>query len=296
VALEGCWELMGGSDPIGRRHAFECCCTYVPMLETIARDSSKLRNQALDLAARYALLQTLLSWGCTKRSEAVMYAQNALFLCKETGDIALQLSARPKLCWTYITGGRYTLALETMQEGAQLLKSYQRRGKGPALPSGVIGNFYSSCATAEISNGILPDSALGIATESQPLDNPIALVEFSAFDQAWEAAWIYSAKGDSGQAMKWLSKIIDPETLLSVGSQSSTGPIETVNLLTSVLLQEKERDMGQIIKAWTVGMEGAQTLRHDVRYQEAMTNFAIMKALWPNEEAIRKLTPLTSHW
>jgi hypothetical protein len=54
--------------------------------------------------------------------------------------------------------------------------------------------------------------------------------------------------------------------------------------------------MGQIIKAWTAGMKGAQGRHNEVIYDEAMANLAIMKALWRSEEAIRKLMPLTSHW
>src|SRR5205085_4477844 len=40
AALEGCWELYRGSDPVGIQHAFECASTYMPILETIAHDSS----------------------------------------------------------------------------------------------------------------------------------------------------------------------------------------------------------------------------------------------------------------
>ena len=57
AALEACWQLYRDSDPVGTRHAFECCSTYVPLLETISHDSSKLRLQALDLAAQYAILE-----------------------------------------------------------------------------------------------------------------------------------------------------------------------------------------------------------------------------------------------
>jgi hypothetical protein len=54
--------------------------------------------------------------------------------------------------------------------------------------------------------------------------------------------------------------------------------------------------MGHIVTAWTTAMEGTQARRNEVMYDEAMTNFAIMRALWPGEDAIKKLVPLTSHW
>jgi len=67
-----------------------------------------------------------------------------------------------------------------------------------------------------------------------------------------------------------------------------------MNLLTNVLLQSKERDMKHIIRVWKVGIEGAQALKHEIKYQEAMLNFAIMHTLWPGENAIRHAKPLRS--
>ena len=78
--------------------------------------------------------------------------------------------------------------------------------------------------------------------------------------------------------------------------QSKRGWIETINVMTRTLLQGAERDMKRIISAWQIGMQGAQTLKDETRYQEAMTNFEIMRALWPREKAITELVPLTSHW
>ena len=67
-----------------------------------------------------------------------------------------------------------------MQEGEHVLRAYQRRKNGPTIPSGVIGNFYSSYSMAQIRNNIDPDAALSIATESEPINGHIAFVEFTA--------------------------------------------------------------------------------------------------------------------
>jgi transcriptional regulator with XRE-family HTH domain len=298
AAFESCWELYQDSDPVGRSHAFECVSTYIPLLESIAHDSSYYRKEALDLAAQYAILQTLLGWQCANPWEAVGYAQNALVLSRETGDILFQLSAYPKLSWTYLTARQPTKAWETMQEGEHALKAYQRKKRGLSLPDGIISNFYSSYSLAQVSNGIDPNAALGVATDSEPTKGCIALVEFAAPSQWLEAAEIYCYNNDPTQAMKWLKKLIDPETLAPRQGvpQSERERIETLNVLTDALLQSKERDMKHIIRAWAASIKGVQALKHEVRYQEAVANFERMRGLWPRERAILKLIPETAHW
>jgi hypothetical protein len=297
AALEACWQLHKGSDPIGTRYAFKCVCTYVPLLETIARDSAQHRKEALDLAAQYALLQTLLGGDCAKSAEVVGCAQKARSLSEATGNILLQLSAYPKLSWTYLMGRNYTEAWKTMQQGEHILKEYQRKKDRPPLPSGIIGNFYSSYALAQVNHGIKPDTALGKALDSEPLlKGHIALVGFTLTTQWLEAALTCCRNGDSAQAMRWAGKRIDTETFAPLVPQSEQGRTETINVLTRALLQSKERDMEQIITAWTAGMERAQALKSEESYEKAMTNFEIMRTFWPNEQAIIKLLPLTAHW
>ncbi len=296
AALEACWQLYRESDPIGIQHAFDCVSTYVPLLETIAHDSSRLRKQALDLAARYAILKNMLGWGRVKNSEAVDFALNALFLCNETDNIELQLSARTKLNWTYLRDRQYIKSWETMQGGVHALTRYQRRKNGPTISSGMVGNFYSGYSMAQIRNGIDPDTALGIATDSEPIKGHIAFVEFTAPEQAWEAAWTYCAKGDSRQAIAWLERLMDLKTLNVHPGITPSESEGVANILTQTLLQSQERDIGHIIHVWKAGMGEAQNLKHERLYEEAIANFAIMQALWPGERRIMKLAPLTSHW
>jgi transcriptional regulator with XRE-family HTH domain len=297
AALEGCWELYRGSDPTGTRHAFDCVCTYVPILETIAKDSAQYRKEALNLAAQYAIVKTMLGWHFLKRVESISHAQDALGLSKEAGNIVLQMGARCKLSYTYITAKNYGMALSTMQEGEFEVKEYQRKNRDQPLPSGIIGNFYSGYSIAQVHNGIDPDITLGIATDNPPLDRRIAFSEFTASDQAMEAAWVYCTKGDSERAMKWLKKLIDPETLAScTDTQSEYERYETLNILTGALLQSEEKDMEHIIHAWTRTIEWATTHQKEVLYDAAMTNLAVMRNLWPREDAIKKLMPMTSHW
>jgi hypothetical protein len=115
---------------------------------------------------------------------------------------------------------------------------------------------------------------------------------------AHEAANVYCLKGDPVRAMEQFRRLLSTETfaLLPNVDLTEEDRLHVVNHLTDALLQMPEKDMGQIVKAWTTAMQGARERHDEVIYDEAMTNFAVMRALWRNEDAIKQLMPLTSHW
>ena len=295
-ALEGCWQLYRDGDPIGTQHAFECCSAYVPLLETIAHNSGGFRKQALGLATQYALLQTLLGWSCTEAALVVGLAQKAMSLSKTSGNILLRISAYTKLGYAYIANRQLTMAWKTMQEGEHALKRYQGAKKSEPLPGGVIGSFNSSYAMVQADNGIDPDAALGIATESPPLKEPIAFIEFTESAKLLEAARTCSSYGNPKAAIEWIAKRVDTETLAPLVPQSERGRIQAANIVTLSFLQLKNRDIGQIVTAWTTAMKGAQALKSERLYIKAMANFEIIRALYPGEQAVRDLIPMTEHW
>jgi transcriptional regulator with XRE-family HTH domain len=298
ASLEACWQLYRSSDASAAKLAFQCTTMYVPVLTTIANDSAQYHKEALYLASQCSLLKTLLGWGCVGTTATIPYAQHAMNLSKTSGDILLQLSACSKMGWAYSAGQRHKQAQEIMQEGESLLQSYQRTKNTPSLPSYAIGSFYSTYALVQAKNGLSPDRALGIATDSDTGDEHTAFTVFSQSAQWLEAAHTSCAKGDSIQTMAWIEKRIDPETLAARPNvpQSERGRIETINVMTRALLQSKERDMERIISVWMAGMKGAKTLKNEQRYNEAIANFEGMRFIWPDEERIIELFPLTEHW
>jgi len=138
AALEGCRQLGWSSNLPSTKQALDCTTTYTSLLERIAQNSMAHREQALDLATRFALLQTMLGWRHVNPSEAVVYAQRALALSKETGNILLLLRAYSNLNLSYIRTRRYGEAREIMQESEELLKSHlQAKKQEPLVLSSV---------------------------------------------------------------------------------------------------------------------------------------------------------------
>lgn len=54
--------------------------------------------------------------------------------------------------------------------------------------------------------------------------------------------------------------------------------------------------MERIVAVWTVGIEGAKSLKNEQRYNEAIANFESMQIVWLDESPIMKLHGLTEHW
>lgn len=290
AALEGCWALWGSSDSGDIRLAFQSVSSYLPILKTIMKDSAVYREEALYLAAQYALLRTLLGRVCIGLTESMLYAEDAKILCKETGDISLQLSAYTVLGWSYFYSGKYTQAQVVMQKGEAVLLHTQRAQHVPSLPSHKAGSFYSCYALVQTRNGQSPDKALGIATDSEPGER------FTRSTQLREAALICCLHGDHMQALKWLEKRIDLETLAPRYPQNERGRLETINILVRSLLKSKERDMERIIHHWTIAIEGANALGHELAFNQAIANFEGLEYAFPDEKRIQDLRPLAVHW
>ena len=145
-------------------------------------------------------------------------------------------------------------------------------------------------------NGENPDTALGIALNSTPSDDPIALTDFSPRAQVHEAAKICYYKDDHEQAMKHIEKKIDPETLAPRIPQSEAGRVNTVNILTRSLMKSKERDMEKIIHHWQNGIEVAKAVQSENSFRAFVATHEAMEFAWPGEQRILKLREHIVHW
>jgi transcriptional regulator with XRE-family HTH domain len=127
ASLAACEELAHSSDARDIWLAFRCVCRYLVELKVISDSSLRYRTQALELAAHCAILKAKLGWGQYGTAAAILFAQDAMNIARESGDLRLQLSASSKLAWFYLRDDQRELALETAREGRNLLEKY----KGP---------------------------------------------------------------------------------------------------------------------------------------------------------------------
>jgi transcriptional regulator with XRE-family HTH domain len=296
ASFEACWALYRSNEAGDVALAFKSVSKYLPELETIARNSSQYRQEALDLATRYALLQTLIGWTHVGPTETMQYARHAVDLSRETGDISLQLSAYIKLAWGYFYLKQDPLALTTMQKAEALLQQYLRHPNAQSLHPVVQSTTYSSLALMQARNGRSPDLALGKVSEVDPGEEPFAVMNAKRSTLLLEAGWAYCCYGDQIKAMQILEQRVDPETLAPKIAQSEMGRVETINVMALSSLRAKDRDMEKTIHLWTAGIEGARARGDEQRFLEAVTIYELMDVVWPAEPRIKDLRDLIVHW
>lgn len=296
ASLEACWQLYQDGNASDTTLAFKSVSKYLSVLQPIIKDSSHYRKEATDLAARYALLKTLLGWICANPTETLQYAKDAVALCKETGDISLQLSAYSKLAWGYFYNKQYIPALRTAQEAEGLLLQYYRLPNAQPLHPIVQGGTYSTLALMLARNGQSPDAALGKTTEIDPGNEAYALMSSKRSTLLLEAGWTYCYYDDQKKAMQILEQRIDPETLSPRMPQSMMGRVETINIMALSSLKSKDRDIERTIHFWVAGIEGAKTLRNQQRFNEALTTYEFMEMVWPGDSRIKVLRDYIVQW
>jgi hypothetical protein len=268
----------------------------LPILETIARDASQYRQEALNLAARYALVKTILGWHRVGPLATVQYAKDAVLLSQETGDISLQLSAFSKLAWTLFFGKQYLPALQTAQEAEARLQEHLQRKDAPPLHPCVFGQTHMNLALMQAKNGRAPDTALGMATEIDPGNEVYAFIEFTRSDLPRQEGQVYCYQGNQAKAMEMLEQQVDPQTLALRVPQSETARLEMINAMALSSLKAKDRNMEQTIHFWTAGIEGAKALKSEKNLGEALTIYEYMEIVWFGEKRIADLRELTEHW
>jgi transcriptional regulator with XRE-family HTH domain len=300
AGIAGCWELLSKSrEPTDLATALDGVSIYLPVLEDIVKYSSQYREKASDLAARCAILKTILSWHCSGNAAATHYAQEALDYSKQSGDISLQLSASSKLAWAYLneqTEQKRPLALHIALEAKNLLEA--ARKKHIPIPGVIQSGTYRTLAMMQSMNKQKCDIALGKAGEFDPSEENYAFMLFTPTDVPLETGLIYQNKGDQGNAMVHFQTIVDPQklTLVSPLVGGERDRVSALNSMTLSVLNGKERDMDEVIRIWTAAIQGATALQSELFFDDAVTTYHVMKYVWPGERRIEDLYPLTVHW
>src|SRR5579859_7308552 len=167
ASLTACEELAQSSNAHDLWQAFRCVCRYLVELKVISHTSPHYHTRALELAAHCAILKTMLGWGRAGNDATLLFAEDAVSLSREFGDVCLLLSAYSKRAWAYLEVDQRVLALDTARIARDLLKEQKER-----LPICIWGGTWSNLAVMEARNGLDPDTARKKALEQGP-DNQI---------------------------------------------------------------------------------------------------------------------------
>lgn len=295
TGITSCWHLSKGSDESDLHLAFSGASSYLPALKQVMHTSAKYRKDAATLAGQSALLKTVLGWNLEGLRPAASYANEAASLAQESGDIALQITALDFLGWIYYYGNQNALADHVTGQAMLLLKQH-----ASSLPSTLKSRIYGTRALIRAKNEHKSDGVLlGRASEHffSDIEGPDLL--YLDYDQASMIqvdALSHYHGGNQDNAMSSFHQMLDEKTLKPKLPQSERTRIETLSLMAMSSLKRPERDMEETIHYWRAAMGGARTLQSELRFNEAMTAYHVMDALWSGDPRVRELQDLAVHW
>jgi transcriptional regulator with XRE-family HTH domain len=289
ASLSACEELADSSDAGDIWLAFRCVCRYLVELELISNTSLRYRTQALELAARCAILKANLGWDCKGNSSALIFAQDAIRISRDSGNICLQLSAQAKLAWAYLFDDERELALETAGESRNLLEKYKEQ----QFPICIRGGIWSTLSVMQARNGLDPDRAIKKASEQWPDNEVQFLMEFTGENMWKEQGDALYYFGETGDAMNAYTRVIDAETLDTIkpfqGTLTENLRLRVIEGMARASLEGEARNMGNAIRYWEEAIEGAKRMKSESKYRRVLAIYDAMKIAFPGEKQIHNL-------
>jgi transcriptional regulator with XRE-family HTH domain len=289
ASLSACEELAHSGDARDLWLAFRCVCRYLVELEVISSSSSRYRTQALELAAHCALLKTKLGWDCKGNASALIFAQDAIRIARDSGNICLQLSASTKLAWAYLWDDERELALETASEARDLLGKYKEH----QFPICIRGGTWSTLSVMQARNGVDPNRAIKKASEQGPDNQVRYLLAFKGVDMYQEQGDAFYYFGASDEAMKAYTRVIDAKTLEATkpfqGTLTERSRLSIIEGMARASASGEARNMGNALRYWLAAIEGAKGMKSEGKYKRALTIYDDMKLAFPGEKQIHNL-------
>jgi len=282
--------------------AYAVLTTYLAPLKVVVEESSTHRKEASALVAQALLIKATLSVHREGPKRAVSYGKQALIYGKESGNISLQLVLLKRLAWMYACDMQERKALEMVLRAKSLFEKQQK--KGTSIPHVLQSALYGGVAKYQARNGQDGEAlhAIHSAREaylaSSSDDSDTAIVDdFNYSTLIMEDGLTYYHLEQYEKALEIFGQAIDLKTLAAkVPASSERVRIEIINNETLASLKSPQKNMELSVKLWTAGIQGAIDLHSEQRFNEALTAYNIMQALWPGDKRIKELRDLTRHW
>jgi len=288
-----CWELFNGKELATVSGAIS---SYIPTLQHLATAASSLRHrkEAAELLIQCLLLKAPLAWNLENTQDAILYAQEAeQYSQLADAPMLFQVLALRAQAAAHYYANHWKQALSAAEQAKNVLETAQ----GSLIPPVVRSYVYAGLATYQSRNGQKQEAlrSLGKAHAAffaQPPDEPSPI-------------WIHHSKANLilHDGMAHLHVGMQKEALDSfaqIHQTSSSEVIRVESFINQVVAEVNRddglRDMEWCIDHWVQGIEGAKQLRSEQRFDEAITAYATMRAIWPGEHHIKELQAYITHW
>lgn len=292
AGITACWYLRKGKD---LAFISDTISRYIPTLKDIVTNGKGTQcKDAADLLAQCMLLKaTCVSHTHADHMVSLNYAKQAETYSGLAGNTVLSLVAVRKQAAAYDYADDWEQAMY-MAERAKHIIEQAEEGTVPLFAQSYI---YAGLANYAAHSGKEQEALTSIRQAEETF--------LASNDEAAPPIWIDFNKGSlllhSGLAYYHLDKQTDAISLFAkVGSVAQTAETQRTESYTDQVMAEvnrdKSRDMEFCIENWQKGLQGSIAMRSQQAFTEAKTAYAVMRAVWPGEQRIKKLSEQIKHW
>lgn len=304
AGIVSCWELR--KDIASKELAFAdlAISAYIPTLQAMVKTAaSAQRNAAAELLAQCFLLKAPLAWHLATTNDSIAYAQQAEAFSVVAGNRLLQITALKAQAAAFDYANQWKQALRAAEKAKYLLeerdKGDQRKHASVAhsaeepIPQLAQSHLYSGLALCQAYNGRKEEALLSLQR---------AHATFFAQSEA-SPIWIDHGLGNL--------LLHDGETHMHLGlyrealdsfeqidarythSSSISMSKRTESLFDQVMVEtsrdDQPRRMDWCIDMWTRGINGAQEVQSQQRFDDAVQAYIALRAAWPGEKRVKDL-------
>jgi transcriptional regulator with XRE-family HTH domain/tetratricopeptide (TPR) repeat protein len=276
--------------------ASEAISAYLPALQKIVKESSLSRQEAAHLVAQCFLLKATLAVHYEGVQQAADYIRQALTYAETSGDLPLQLATLVRHVWIYAHAKQPGLALKAAFQ-AQYLLEHATTPVPALIRSLVYANVAKGQALNHQKEALTALPHMHEVFDDSTTEDAFIYVEHNRANLSKNDGLTYYYLGQYDGAFVAFEKVVDLRTqALKLPVASERTRIEVINHMALSALKRPNKDKELIVPLWIAGIQGARNLRSEQRYEEALTAYSIMEALWSDDAQIRDLRDLTGHW
>jgi tetratricopeptide (TPR) repeat protein len=293
AGITACWYLRKGKD---LAFASDALSRYMPTLkEIVTSGRGTQRKGAAELLAQCLLLKAqCVSYTHADHMVSLRYAEQAEMYSKLAGNTALTIVAIRKQASAYDYVDDWEQAIQAAERAKQMIEGAED-GTVPSFVQSYVhvglAHYQAHCKLEQevITSLRLAETAFD-ASNDEP--EPPIWVNFNEANLLLHSGFAYYHLNKSEDAIKSFAKI---ETHAEV---FETTRIEsfTSQMMAEVTREDKPRDMGVCIDLWKKGMQGAIALHSEQAFTDAKIAYVAMRAAWPAEQRIKKLSERIVHW
>lgn len=302
AGIVACWKLRKEKE---LAFADLTVSTYIPTLQAIVKTASESHRQAAaELLAQCFLLKAPLAWHLAATNNSVVYAQQAEAFSLVTSNHLLQITALKAQAAAFVYANQWRQALRAAEKAKYLLEERDKRDQQrhasassrPAeepIPQLAQSYLYAGLAISQAYDGRKEEALYSIqkahTTFFAQSEVPPIWIDHSLGNLLIHDGETHMYLGLYEEALDSFEQI-DAQYAQTSGISMSC---HIESLFTQVMAEtsrdDQPRRMERCIDLWIRGINGANELQSQQRFDDAQQAYIALRAAWPGEKRVKDL-------